>query len=159
MSIDVLIVEDNPETILEIRGWLQRCTPAPVMDAVSSGQAAIEKIRTKPYDMVICDQRLPGGMAGTRVLDVAERHGMLTHLISSRPELLLSERARRATAKADLRRVVQEWIDEASHRHGPPRDGNDDGMGGRAARRRRGTRSGGTLLLSALRLFHVSGAR
>lgn len=66
MALRALVVDDHEmvrESLLALLGgWGFVC------DAVGDGQAALELAASQPYDIVLCDGRLPGELNGVQVL-------------------------------------------------------------------------------------------
>jgi CheY-like chemotaxis protein/HPt (histidine-containing phosphotransfer) domain-containing protein len=64
----VLLVEDNPVNLDVTAAMLERtgCT----VDSVSDGEAALERLATRPYDLVLMDCQMPemDGFAVTRII-------------------------------------------------------------------------------------------
>src|SRR5687767_5870953 len=88
----VLIVDDNEATLTLMTALLHRES---AIDAAASGRDALERLRTKNYDAVILDLRMPD-MDGFAVLDFlqSEREDMLRRTIVCTASLMKSEMAR-----------------------------------------------------------------
>jgi CheY-like chemotaxis protein len=56
----ILIVDDDPRVLLILRATLERMSNGYQIVAAQAGTEALEKIRDKPFDLVITDVRMPG---------------------------------------------------------------------------------------------------
>ena len=88
----VLIVDDNEATLTLMTALLHRES---AIDAAASGRDALDRLRTKNYDAVILDLRMPD-MDGFAVLDFlqSEREDMLRRTIVCTASLMKAEMAR-----------------------------------------------------------------
>jgi DNA-binding NarL/FixJ family response regulator len=68
MSATILIVEDHPTARQALQEWLQTEYPEHLVLAVSSGEEAIEMVRSLDLDVIIMDIDLPemSGIEATR---------------------------------------------------------------------------------------------
>jgi two-component system response regulator PilR (NtrC family) len=62
MATSILLVEDEPGIQLAIRGLLRR--EGHVMEVVSTGGEAMERLEDGRYDLVLTDLSLPDGISG-----------------------------------------------------------------------------------------------
>ncbi|MGD8366821.1 MAG: response regulator [Desulfobacterales bacterium] len=62
----VLVVDDEEDFLKTLVNRLRRRNFA--ADGVESGEEAVEQIRRQPYDVVILDIKMPGGMDGIEAL-------------------------------------------------------------------------------------------
>lgn len=69
----ILLVDDEPLVLDALRDRLYRFRKQWQMRFVCGGQAAIERIRSEPFDVVVTDLRMPH-VDGFAVLDYTERH-------------------------------------------------------------------------------------
>ncbi len=76
----ILIVDDEEDTALLLRDSLRK--RGFDVDAVTSGQAALEHLRTTPADVVVTDVQM-AGMYGHRAVPGAARSGTPTCCRSS----------------------------------------------------------------------------
>jgi CheY-like chemotaxis protein len=58
-GVKILIAEDNPYNRMMITDTLRKKIPGVVFDVVSNGEEAIEQLRSKAYDIVLMDVRMP----------------------------------------------------------------------------------------------------
>lgn len=75
----VLIVDDETDFLETIVNRLQKRKIEAT--GVSSGEAALELIKEKPYDIVLLDVKMPGGMGGIEVLREIKKLQPLTEVI------------------------------------------------------------------------------
>lgn len=74
-SLNVLIIEDSkPDAELSIR-QLRKDGFKVTADVVDTRQAALEQLRSKPYDVILADYRLPG-WNGIEVLELLNNEGL-----------------------------------------------------------------------------------
>ncbi|HQK91874.1 MAG TPA: response regulator [Armatimonadota bacterium] len=67
MKLRVLFVDDEPNVLQGLRRMLRPQRDEWDMDFSSSGAAALAAMRESPYDVIVCDMRMPG-MDGAQVL-------------------------------------------------------------------------------------------
>jgi len=65
----ILFVDDEPEVLAGLRSRLHRLQTKWDMKFAGSGQAAIETMQERPYDVIVTDMRMPG-MDGARLLQI-----------------------------------------------------------------------------------------
>lgn len=75
----VLIVDDETDFLETIVNRLQKRKIEAT--GVSSGEAALELSKEKPYDIVLLDVKMPGGMDGIEVLREIKKLQPLTEVI------------------------------------------------------------------------------
>lgn len=68
MSVDILVVEDHPFSVLLVRLLLERAGYAVL--AAGTAEEALEMIRRRPPDLILMDLSLPGmdGLEAVRIL-------------------------------------------------------------------------------------------
>lgn len=67
---NVLIIEDSAQARGILRGMLRELSVEQI-DMASSGQEGVEKMRARPYNIVLCDYNLGKGKDGQQVLEEA----------------------------------------------------------------------------------------
>lgn len=75
----VLIVDDETDFLETIVNRLQKRKIEAT--GVSSGEAALDIIKEKPYDIILLDVKMPGGMGGIEVLREIKKLQPLTEVI------------------------------------------------------------------------------
>jgi signal transduction histidine kinase/CheY-like chemotaxis protein len=82
MPARVLLVEDNPVNRLLAMALLKRLGVA--AEAVETGEAALEWVKSRRFDLVFMDMRLPGmdGLETTRRIRAAEQGGRRTPVVA-----------------------------------------------------------------------------
>lgn len=80
-TLRILLVEDHPFQLIALQVLLNnhglyRVTPA--LNATEA-LAALER-SPEPYDLLLCDQRLPG-MDGTDLIEAASTRGLIRHAV------------------------------------------------------------------------------
>jgi DNA-binding response OmpR family regulator len=108
MTIDILIVDDDPE-ILEIMRLDFEDQPSFVVDTCGSSSAALEKTRAHQYDVIITDWRMPL-MNGTQLIRNLRAGGCQSYII------LYSGH----TISSDIRSALDGGADHVIHRAGDP---------------------------------------
>ncbi|MBK1733759.1 hypothetical protein CKO15_00365 [Halorhodospira abdelmalekii] len=88
----VLIVDDQPSARAIMRELLHHCDY--LTEEVASGEAAIERIvaaeqRGEPFDFILLDWMMPGGMNGTETCEAIERRRQSGELQQTRPPILM----------------------------------------------------------------------
>jgi DNA-binding NtrC family response regulator len=76
----ILCVDDDRGSLLLTRTSLERAFPEDELLAASSGEAAVELLRSKAIDLVITDLVMPG-LSGIDVLEEAKRERKQTEVI------------------------------------------------------------------------------
>ena len=79
MGISILVVDDEEDFLETIVNRLKRRKLA--ADGVKTGEAAIEKIKSGNYDVVLLDVKIPGGMDGLETLNAIKKINPLTEII------------------------------------------------------------------------------
>jgi two-component system, NtrC family, response regulator HydG len=72
LSKSVLLVEDNELDACLTYNVLQECGTKIAVEIASTAEEGLTKVRSRPYDLIICDYRLPG-MDGFSFLKLAKR--------------------------------------------------------------------------------------
>jgi DNA-binding response OmpR family regulator len=96
VSMRVLLVDDEPELVftmaerLELRGY--------EVDAVTSGEEALAKIRSVVYDVAVVDLKMPG-MSGADVLETVRQE------LPALPVVLLTGHGATAETEEELEGV------------------------------------------------------
>jgi CheY-like chemotaxis protein len=80
-DLRILLVEDHPFQLIALQillnnHGLYRVTPA--LNA-SEALAALER-SAEPYDLMLCDQRLPG-MDGAQLIEIASQRGLIRNAV------------------------------------------------------------------------------
>ncbi len=75
----ILVVEDEEQVRVLMQHVL--LSAGYVVDAVDSMAAALEKLATRPYRLLLTDDRLPDGR-GVRIADIAQDKGMAAVVIT-----------------------------------------------------------------------------
>ncbi|MFL6604880.1 MAG: response regulator [Steroidobacteraceae bacterium] len=65
----ILFVDDEPEVLAGLRTRLHRLQVKWDMKFVGGGEAALERMQERPYDVIVTDMRMPG-MDGARLLQI-----------------------------------------------------------------------------------------
>ena len=60
MQLSLLLIDDDPVLLLAFSDMLAIKFPDLLVTAIGSGEAALEEMMKKEYDMVICDLMMPG---------------------------------------------------------------------------------------------------
>ena len=60
MSIRILCIDDNPDSIFLTKRVLEKSSMSCQVDAAKDATEGMSKVRSQTYDMVLCDYRLPG---------------------------------------------------------------------------------------------------
>jgi CheY-like chemotaxis protein len=68
----VLLIEDNELDAQVTSNILQECEATIAVEIACSAEEGLGKVRERPYDLIICDYRLPG-MDGFSFLKMAKR--------------------------------------------------------------------------------------
>lgn len=68
--LQILLVDDNAVNLLVARMMLKKCFPKAEIVEVSSGAAALDKLRNQPFDLALMDMVMPemDGMAVTQIV-------------------------------------------------------------------------------------------
>lgn len=75
----ILIVEDERSQIMLARAILKGLYPDMKIDEAWTGMAAIKKMETKTYDLILCDMMLPDIM-GDKILEFVRGHEKLGNM-------------------------------------------------------------------------------
>ncbi|MGH8416387.1 MAG: response regulator [Pseudomonas sp.] len=80
-SLRILLVEDHPFQLISLQILLNNHGLYLVTPALNAAEAlaALER-SAEPYDLLLCDQRLPD-MSGIELIDVAARRGLIRHAV------------------------------------------------------------------------------
>jgi two-component system NarL family response regulator len=78
--IRILIVDDHPVVLAGLTSMLGTQSGFEVLGSASSGEEALDILRSKPADLVILDLRMPG-MSGIDTLDALSRANIHTRAI------------------------------------------------------------------------------
>jgi len=80
-SLRILLVEDHPFQLISLQILLNNHGLYLVTPALNAAEAlaALER-SAEPYDLLLCDQRLPD-MNGIELIDVAARRGLIRHAV------------------------------------------------------------------------------
>ncbi len=80
-SLRILLVEDHPFQLISLQILLNSHGLYLVTPALNAAEAlaALER-SAEPYDLLLCDQRLPD-MSGIELIDVAARRGLIRHAV------------------------------------------------------------------------------
>ncbi len=85
MAIRVLCIDDNPDSILITKRALARTAGEYVVESAGDAAAGLAKILEQPYDVVLCDYRLPG-MSGVELLQQLQATGRSLPIIITTSE-------------------------------------------------------------------------
>lgn len=91
MNAKVLLVDDEPSVLQCLTTGLTRLGHS--VTAVSSGDAALQQLERRPFDLVVTDFRMPGISGDAVVEGVRERQGdvavvLITGLVEELPDWL-----------------------------------------------------------------------
>ncbi len=67
-ELRILVVDDEYITRIFIKSCLQMSFPGCIIIEAASGQAALEKIKSEPFHIVLCDWQLPD-ISGVEILE------------------------------------------------------------------------------------------
>ncbi|GAB4424862.1 MAG: response regulator [Anaerolineae bacterium] len=66
----ILLVDDEPTLLYFLRQSLSDGWPAVVVEAVSTGEEALNRLNTAPFDLLVTDVRMPG-ISGFTLIEIA----------------------------------------------------------------------------------------
>lgn len=80
-NLRILLVEDHPFQLISLQILLNNHGLYFLTPALNAGDAiaALER-SAEPYDLLLCDQRLPD-MSGVELIDIAARQGLIRHAV------------------------------------------------------------------------------
>lgn len=80
-SLRILLVEDHPFQLISLQILLNKHGLYLVTPALNASEAlaALER-SSEPYDLLLCDQRLPD-MSGVELIGVASQRGLIRHAV------------------------------------------------------------------------------
>lgn len=73
----IVLVDDEEMLVWSLANRLARARPTWVVDTAINGEAALERIRSKPVDLLVADVRMPGMSGIDLILAARERHPSL----------------------------------------------------------------------------------
>lgn len=71
----VLVIDDEPEQSAVLARLLRADLPDVEVEAVDTGEAALTALRTRPFDLLLCDVMMPG-MGGAEFLSTLRDEGV-----------------------------------------------------------------------------------
>ncbi len=100
----VLIVDDEPGVVRVLAGGLRKLGSEYAVETAGSGEEALEKIRQRPYDLVVTDYKMPG-MSGLELAQEVRRVAPAT------PVVLMTAYGT-ASLRDSVSRLALEYIDK-----------------------------------------------
>ncbi|MDH0747078.1 response regulator [Pseudomonas sp. GD03842] len=80
-TLRILLVEDHPFQLIALQILLNNHGLYRVTPALNAEEALVALERSaKPYDVLLCDQRLPD-MSGTELIDIATQRKLVSHAV------------------------------------------------------------------------------
>ncbi|MEB0047516.1 MULTISPECIES: response regulator transcription factor [unclassified Pseudomonas] len=95
----VLVVEDDPSTALEIEAAL--CDHGFTVSRVDNGREGLLKALSEPFDLIVLDRMLPGGLDGLGMLTALRAASVTTPVLILSALSALDERVRGLRAGGD----------------------------------------------------------